>query len=48
MTSLFTDFFSTKLTKPEIFSSDKLHMNEDGYKLWTEIVAPYLPKPDRP
>ena len=36
------------LPKPGIFSADNLHMNEDGYKLWTEIVAPYLPKPDRP
>ncbi len=35
------------LPKPGIFSADNLHMNEDGYKLWTEIVAPYLPKPDR-
>ena len=50
---LFIDVFHPMLgpdclPKPEIFSSDKLHMNEDGYKLWTEIVAPYLPKPDRP
>lgn len=36
------------LPKPGIFSSDNLHMNEEGYKLWTEIVAPYLPSPDRP
>lgn len=35
------------LPKPGIFSADNLHMNEDGYKLWTDIVAPYLPKPDR-
>jgi len=32
------------LPKPEIFSSDQLHMNEDGYKLWTEIVRPFLAK----
>jgi lysophospholipase L1-like esterase len=31
-----------------IFSPDNLHMNEEGYKLWTAIVAPYLPRPDRP
>lgn len=28
--------------RPEIFSSDRLHMNAAGYKLWTEIVAPFL------
>lgn len=49
---LFVDVFhpmlgSDCLPKPGIFSSDNLHMNEDGYKLWAEIVAPYLPKPDR-
>jgi lysophospholipase L1-like esterase len=36
------------MPKPEIFSSDNLHMNEEGYKLWTEIIAPYLPSPDKP
>ena len=30
------------LPRPEIFSEDRLHMNEEGYKLWREIVAPYL------
>ena len=50
---LFIDVFHPMLgpdclPKPGIFSADNLHMNEDGYKLWTEIVAPYLPKPDRP
>ena len=30
------------LPRPEIFSPDRLHMNEEGYKLWTEIVRPYL------
>jgi len=28
--------------KPEIFVADRLHMNEKGYALWKEIVAPYL------
>ena len=27
---------------PEIYSADRLHMNEKGYALWTGIVAPYL------
>jgi lysophospholipase L1-like esterase len=34
------------LPRPEIFSSDLLHMNPEGYKLWTEIVGRYLPEPD--
>lgn len=29
--------------RPELFLEDALHMNEDGYALWKEIVAPYLP-----
>jgi lysophospholipase L1-like esterase len=33
------------LPRPEIFSADNLHMNAEGYKLWTQIVGPYLPKP---
>ena len=33
--------------RPEIFIADKLHMNAEGYKLWTEIVGPYLGPPDR-
>lgn len=28
--------------RPEIFSADRLHMNERGYQLWKEIVGPYL------
>ena len=28
--------------KPDIFVEDKLHMNEKGYAIWKEIVAPYL------
>jgi lysophospholipase L1-like esterase len=30
--------------KPDIFVSDKLHMNQKGYELWTTIVRPYLKK----
>ena len=30
-----------------IFVEDGLHMNAEGYKLWTEIVGQYLPAPDR-
>ena len=35
------------LPRPEIFLPDKLHMNADGYKLWTEIIRPLLPAPDK-
>jgi lysophospholipase L1-like esterase len=28
--------------RPEIFSADRLHMNEEGYKLWTKIIRPFL------
>lgn len=29
--------------RSELFLDDALHLNEDGYALWKEIVAPYLP-----
>jgi lysophospholipase L1-like esterase len=28
--------------RPDIFVEDGLHMNHNGYALWTEIVRPYL------
>lgn len=30
------------LPQPDIFVADRLHMNERGYALWREAVAPYL------
>jgi hypothetical protein len=33
------------LPKPDIFLADKLHMNEKGYAIWKEVIAPHLPKP---
>ncbi|MEN9573405.1 MAG: hypothetical protein RL514_1260 [Verrucomicrobiota bacterium] len=30
------------LPKPDIFVEDKLHMNEKGYAIWKEVVAPFL------
>ena len=33
---------SDGLPRPEIFSADRLHMNAEGYKLWAEIVRPFL------
>jgi len=31
--------------RPEIFVEDKLHMNAQGYELWTRLVEPYLRTP---
>lgn len=47
----FIDVFSQMLgsdglPRPEIFSADRLHMNPEGYKLWTQIVGRHLPEPD--
>jgi hypothetical protein len=30
------------LPKAEIFVEDKLHMNDRGYRLWTDAVRPIL------
>ena len=30
------------LPKPDIFVEDKLHMNEQGYAIWKEVVGPFL------
>jgi lysophospholipase L1-like esterase len=38
---------SDGLPKPDIFRDDKLHMNAEGYKIWTANVGPELGKPDR-
>ena len=35
------------LPKPDIFRDDRLHMNPEGYKIWTRIIAPLLPPPDK-
>ena len=34
------------LPKPDIFRDDRLHMNPEGYKIWTRIIAPLLPPKD--
>ena len=34
------------LPKPHIFLDDQLHMNAEGYKIWAEVVRPFLPAPD--
>lgn len=35
------------LPRPDIFVQDRLHMNAEGYKLWTRDIAPY-PTPEPP
>jgi lysophospholipase L1-like esterase len=32
------------LPKDELFVADKLHLNADGYKVWTELVKDELNK----
>ncbi len=47
--SAYVDVFSAMFTKdgaimPDIFLSDKLHMNKKGYEIWQPIIQPYLLK----
>ncbi|HJV20467.1 MAG TPA: GDSL-type esterase/lipase family protein [Sediminibacterium sp.] len=47
--STYVDVFSAMFTKdgaimPDIFLSDKLHMNKKGYEIWQPIIQPYLLK----
>ncbi|MEA3211349.1 MAG: hypothetical protein QOE70_4406 [Chthoniobacter sp.] len=35
------------LPLPGIFRADRLHMNAEGYQIWTRLVRPFLPPPDR-
>jgi lysophospholipase L1-like esterase len=30
--------------KPDIYVSDRLHLNASGYRIWQSIIAPYLDK----
>ncbi len=30
------------LPKPELYLADQLHLTEDGYRLWRDVVGPYL------
>lgn len=48
-TCTFVDVFTPMLNtagepRSELFSADMLHMNTDGYRLWTALVAPVLPR----
>lgn len=35
------------LPKPDIFVADRLHMNDKGYRIWTEVVGKELPVADK-
>ncbi len=34
----------TGKNRPELFVTDMLHMNQDGYKIWQQALLPYLKK----
>ncbi len=34
------------LPRPHIFVADQLHMNAEGYKIWAEVIRPFLAAPD--
>ncbi len=49
---IFVDVFSAMLgpdglPNPDLFVDDRLHMNANGYAIWTRTIAPLLPAPDR-
>lgn len=31
--------------RPELFRGDRLHLTDEGYRLWQSVVAPHLPQP---
>lgn len=33
--------------RAELYRADELHLNEEGYKLWTELVRPHLEKKEK-
>lgn len=37
-----TPMLKNEAVRPELFTEDELHMNEKGYKLWTQIVREHL------
>ena len=50
---IYVDVFTPMLgqdgqPRAELFVSDQLHLNEEGYKLWAGIVRPVLDKVDPP
>jgi lysophospholipase L1-like esterase len=35
------------LPLPHIFLEDRLHMNAEGYRIWRDVIGPYLPRADK-
>ena len=31
--------------RAELFLGDRLHMNDEGYRLWQSVIVQYLPDP---
>jgi lysophospholipase L1-like esterase len=49
---VFVDVFPPMLgddgkPRPELFLKDGLHMTEAGYAVWTKLILPHLPEPER-
>lgn len=44
---IYVDVFTPMLggdgnPRPELFVADRLHMNEEGYRLWKSVIAPHV------
>ncbi len=42
LVDVFTPMLKDGKPRPELFVADKLHMNAEGYKLWTGLIKPLL------
>jgi hypothetical protein len=42
LVDVFTPMLKDGKPRPELFVSDNLHMNSDGYKIWTGLIKPLL------
>lgn len=42
LVDVFTSMLKDGMPRPELFVSDNLHMNPDGYKIWTGLIKPLL------
>ena len=41
---VFTPMLKNGKSRPELFVSDMLHMNKEGYSIWQKLIEPYLLK----
>jgi lysophospholipase L1-like esterase len=42
LVDVFTPMLKDGKPRPELFVADNLHMNPDGYKIWTALIRPLL------